>query len=383
MKKSIQKIIIAAAILFSVGIVNSAHAIGAIYEFNFTLTVIASSQDRPSTIAFEGVQRYAVNNHSVTADALIAARDKCRIESADDDGIAGLFGIESIENDTEITIKVVGANVDPLSCRTPNNLVFDDSQYVAFVRGANVVPNPLSGTLQRFHGIGSSRQSAISAAITACREVYSESEDCSTDDEDIAVFRGQEIVANSGGGSSNTGLIIGGVIVVGGLAYLLSDGGETGEFSFSPDFGYSATESGYSANVGGRIDFRKDKWHLYYSGGQTNRNGNFGDFQYESGGKYTANFWTATFSESVSGKTADYDLSLSAKLTGGVWNISPVYRLHSEYEKGETETRNSLNLQSEFRYNRWTIRPAAGFQWRSFGDFANNGKLQINAIHRF
>ena len=187
----------------------------------------------------------------------------------------------------------------------------------------------------------------------------------------------------SGGVSHDAGLVLGGVVIVGGLAYLLSDGGETGEFSFSPDFGYSATESGYSANVGGRMDFHKNNWHLYYSGGQTNRNGNFGDFQYESGGKYTADFWTATFSESVSGKTADYDLSLSAKLTGGVWNISPVYRLHSEYEKGETETRNSLNLQSEFRYNRWTIRPAAGFQWRSFGDFANNGKLQINAIHRF
>ena len=187
----------------------------------------------------------------------------------------------------------------------------------------------------------------------------------------------------SGGVSHDAGLVLGGVVIVGGLAYLLSDGGETGEFSFSHDFGYSATESGYSANVGGRMDFHKNNWHLYYSGGQTNRNGNFGDFQYESGGKYTADFWTATFSESVSGKTADYDLSLSAKLTGGVWNISPVYRLHSEYEKGETETRNSLNLQSEFRYNRWTIRPAAGFQWRSFGDFANNGKLQINAIHRF
>ena len=187
----------------------------------------------------------------------------------------------------------------------------------------------------------------------------------------------------SGGGSSSTGLIVGGIVVVGGLVWLLSSGGEEGEFNFSPDFGYSLTESGYSANVGGRADFRKDNWHFYYSANQQNANGNFADFRYTSGGKYTADFWTATFSESVAGDTADYDFSLSANLRGEIWNISPVYRLHSEYADNEFDTQNSLNLQSEFRYNNWEIRPSAGFQWRSFGDFANSGKLQINAIHRF
>ena len=191
----------------------------------------------------------------------------------------------------------------------------------------------------------------------------------------------------SGGGSSSTGLIVGGIVVVGGLVWLLSSGGEEGEFNFSPDFGYSLTESGYSANVGGRADFRKDNWHFYYSANQQNANGNFADFRYTSGGKYTADFWTATFSESVAGETADYDFSLSANLTGGVWNISPVYRLHSEWKESDSgiksDTQNSLNLQSEFRYNNWQIRPSAGFQWQNFSDFANSGKLQINAIHRF
>ncbi len=191
----------------------------------------------------------------------------------------------------------------------------------------------------------------------------------------------------SGGGSSSTGLIVGGIVVVGGLVWLLSSGGEEGEFNFSPDFGYSLTESGYSANVGGRADFRKDNWHFYYSANQQNANGNFADFRYESGGKYTADFWTATFSESVAGDTADYDFSLSANLRGEIWKISPVYRLHSEWKESDsgikTETQNELNLESVLRYNRWTIRPSAGFRWENANDFSKNARFQINAIHRF
>ena len=185
--------------------------------------------------------------------------------------------------------------------------------------------------------------------------------------------------SGGGGGSSNTGLIIGGVAVVGGLIWFLSSGGEEGEFNFSHDFGYFATESGYSANVGGQMDFRKDNWHLYFSG-----DGSIdGKFRYQSGGSYTADFWTAEFSESVSGKTADYDLSLSSDFGSGIWKLSPTYRLHSEYSDSEFDTQNSLNLESEFRYNNWQIRPTAGFNWREFGEFADSGTFRINAVHRF
>ncbi len=188
---------------------------------------------------------------------------------------------------------------------------------------------------------------------------------------------------NNGSGRPKEFAYIGaGVFIVGFAATYISGGGFP-IFTYSPDFGYSLTENGYSANVGGRADFRKDKWHFYYSANQQNANGDFADFRYESGGKYTADFWTATFSESVSGETADYNFSLSANLRGEIWKISPVYRMHSEYADNEFDTQNSLNLQSEFRYNNWQIRPSAGFQWQKFSDFANSGRFQINAIHRF
>ena len=202
-------------------------------------------------------------------------------------------------------------------------------------------------------------------------------------DEEFAASSTNTGGSGGGGSSSSTGLIVGGVVVVGGLVWLLSSGGEEGEFNFSPDFGYSATESGYSANIGGRADFRKDNWHLYYSADSGYDGNGMQEFRYQSGGSYTADFWTAEFSESVSGKTADYDLSLSSDFGSGIWKLSPTYRLHSEYADSEFDTQNSLNLESEFRYNNWQIRPTAGFNWREFGEFADSGTFRINAVHHF
>ena len=169
----------------------------------------------------------------------------------------------------------------------------------------------------------------------------------------------------------------GGAVVLG-LLLAASSGYAEDAWTFTPRYDIS-NESGFSANAGGRWDLHKDEWHLYFSGdGSTN-----GKFNYQSGGSYTADFWTAEFSESVSGKTADYDLSLSSNFGGGIWKLLPTYRLHSEYSDSEFDTQNSLNLESEFRYNNWEIRPTAGFNWREFGEFADSGTFRINAVHHF
>ncbi len=173
-----------------------------------------------------------------------------------------------------------------------------------------------------------------------------------------------------------------GVGVVGFMAAYLS-GGDFSLFNFAPDYGYSLTESGYAYNVGGRLNFRKDRWHLYYAAGQANSNGEFGDFRYESGGKYTADLWTAAFSETVSGETADYDFSLSADYHGGIWRLSPTYRLHSHLTETDSETANSLNLEGVLRYNRWTISPSAGFNWRRPDEFGDNARFNLSVVRRF
>ena len=172
-----------------------------------------------------------------------------------------------------------------------------------------------------------------------------------------------------------------GLLAVGVIAVFLAGG--VPSFNMSPDFGYRITESGYYANIGGRADFRKDNWHLYYTANQTNSGGEFADFRYTSGGRYNGDLFAAAFSESVAGETANYNFSLSADVDGRLVDFSPVYRLHSEYDKGKFSTRNELNLQSNFHYNGWTINSSAGFRWENANDFSENARFQINAIHRF
>ena len=159
-------------------------------------------------------------------------------------------------------------------------------------------------------------------------------------------------------------------------------------FAFSPEFNYSISESDYFVRAGGKIEYAvNENLRMQWSAGQTNTGGDFGDFRYLSKAEYKTDLFAATFSESVAGKTANYNFSLSADVDGRLVDFSPVYRLHSEWKESDsgikTETQNELNLESVLRYNRWTIRPSAGFRWENANDFANNGKLQMNAVYRF
>ena len=172
------------------------------------------------------------------------------------------------------------------------------------------------------------------------------------------------------------------------FADFLHDGRPADAFAFSPEFGYRISENDYFVRAGGKIEYAvNEKLRMQWSAGQTNTGGDFGDFRYLSKAEYKTDLFAAEFSESVSGKTADYDFSLSADLQNGIWKISPVYRMQSEWKESDsgikTETQNELNLESVLRYNRWTIRPSAGFRWENFGNFTENGKLQMNAVYRF
>ena len=172
------------------------------------------------------------------------------------------------------------------------------------------------------------------------------------------------------------------------IADFLHDGRPADAFAFSPEFGYRISENDYFVQAGGKIEYAvNENLRMQWSAGQTNTGGDFGDFRYLSKAEYKTDLFAAEFSESVAGKTADYDFSLSADLQNGIWKISPVYRMQSEWKESDsgikTETQNELNLESVLRYNRWTIRPSAGFRWENANDFANNGKLQMNAVYRF
>ena len=134
----------------------------------------------------------------------------------------------------------------------------------------------------------------------------------------------------SGGDSESKAARVIGIVGIGMAMYAIANGGLVSDsFAFSPDFGYDITESGYAINGGGKISYSEGDLQMYWTAKQTNANGKFGDFRYTSGGKYTADIWTATFSESVAGETAKYSFGLSADMDGYFIGISPVYRLHS------------------------------------------------------
>ena len=163
------------------------------------------------------------------------------------------------------------------------------------------------------------------------------------------------------------------------IADFLNDGRPADAFAFSPEFGYRISESDYFVQAGGKIEYAvNENLRMQWSAGQTNTGGDFGDFRYLSKAEYKTDLFAAEFSESVAGKTADYDFSLSADLQNGIWKISPVYRMQSEWKESDsgikTETQNELNLESEFRYNNWQIRPSAGFRWENFGEFHRKRK---------
>ena len=216
-----------------------------------------------------------------------------------------------------------------------------------------------------------------SSGVCVCPADFNDDDGDGVCEEDNAV----QSSTNTGGGDNaartesdvadNAIVGLGGAAAVAAAAYYLS-GGNFGLFAATPDFGYSITDSGYSVNAGGRVDFHKDRWHLYWTAGQGSVNGDFGDFRYSSGGEYKADIWKAAFSESVNGEVVDYDLSLSADWTGGIWKASPEFAIDSVYEKGEFQTTNSFRINGELLYDDWR-----------FSASGNKTQMELSAVYRF
>ena len=367
MKKTIQKITIVAAVLFAA-------------EISFA-TVVSVNR----CTAAESSARHAVLRRDLADAEKLYHAEYQAAHTEYERYIKSFFNNPETPRGNEFNIRRVANNVlNPKIARANN--VRTERRREAYRKYAESLNNctgkaaktataesPATESAAEVQTESAEVQTETSAEVqTESAEVQTESaSSAGVQTESVAEVQTESPATESASSSGGSGVAIGaGVAVVGAAAMFLS-GGDLSLFSFAPDFHNSA--------IGGRMDFRKESWHFYYSASQTN--GDFANFRYTSGGEYKTDLFAASFSESVAGETADYDFSLSANLQNGIWKISPVYRMHSEYEKGKTETDNSLNLEIVLQTNRWTITPSAGFQWQN--DFAENGKLQINAIYRF
>ena len=349
----------------------SAFAVGAVYQVPATVAFTATSSGQSATFTVTGIIRDAVHSQTSTVAAMSAAIAACERANADNSNALR----ELTESGGGVVISGVSVNITPSTCTSAVNGTFADDEYAAFVGGVTLNASSNDGNFEIYFVINSVRASAIASAAAACSVDYTNSNTCSTDASDIWAYRGQQSSGGGGDDDDDTALYIGGgVVAVGLLAWYFWDGNPLA-FSFSPDGDYEMTESGYSYHAGGRMDFRQDEWHLYWTA-------NVGDkgLGYASGGEWQKDIWRAAFSERVAGEVADYNFSLSAKYDGGVWEVAPAYRLHSRLQNGESETDNSLNLEGVLLWNRWAIKPSAGFQWRNAEDFADNAKFGFSAV---
>ena len=193
--------------------------------------------------------------------------------------------------------------------------------------------------------------------------------------------------AKSSGGGRGAGL---GFIAAAGLIFLVHglSTPDTEELSFSPEYNYSFTESGYAYSAGGRVDYQLDNLRVFWTATQDNKDGAFDDFRYSSGAEYESDIWAASFSESVAGKVADYDFSFAAAIPGDDWKISSVYRLHSRFEEDDTtgwesESKNSLSLEGVLTLRGWELKPSAGFQWQNAEKFGETAKFGLDAAFNY
>lgn len=358
-----------------------AFAVGAAYEVPVTVEFTAAGSFGglfgTVTATVDGTFRDAVNNHTSTVDATDAAIAECRQQAANPNSRFLTRFLDGFMSGAAVSLITI--EIDDANCAGATDGTFADNEYAAFVIGASLNATFDDGDFTVYFAVNSVRASAIATAADSCEAIYgprTPTSDCYTAASDIVVYRGRQTAA-SGDDDDDPWLYFGGAAAVAVLAWWYWDGNPAA-FTFSPDAGYSLTETGRAYHAGGRVDFRQDNLHLFWAAG-----GGSGNPGYASGGEWNKDIWRAAFSETVRGKTADYDFSLSAKYGGGIWEASPIYRLHSRFADGESETRNSLNLEGLLRLDRWVVRPSAGFRWREMDEFGENARVHLSAVRQF
>ena len=152
------------------------------------------------------------------------------------------------------------------------------------------------------------------------------------------------------------------------------------DLAFSPGYDYAFTNTGVVYDYSGRLDFRKENWHVWQSAGQGSDSAQ--TWRYAAGGGYHGDVWRLILSERITPETEDYDLSMSVKRESGVWTIAPTYYLHAKREYAQTTSvSHALQIQNVWRYHHWSVSSVAG--WRDASDVGEHGHLRLYAVHEF
>ena len=132
---------------------------------------------------------------------------------------------------------------------------------------------------------------------------------------------------------------------------------DAGAISWTPSYAFNNNNGNISYSVGSRWSAAADNWRFYW---QTAHGNADGGLDYGSGMHYNSGIFSAKFDSIGNSETADWDLSLSAQKTSGLWHVGGGYNFGLQLSaEDETDTQNHVNIAARYSLDKWLLSATA------------------------
>ena len=132
---------------------------------------------------------------------------------------------------------------------------------------------------------------------------------------------------------------------------------DAGAISWTPSYAFNNNNGNVSYSVGSRWSAAADNWRFYW---QTAHGNADGGLDYGSGMHYNSGIFSAKFDSIGNSETADWDLSLSAQKTSGLWHVGGGYNFGLQLSaEDETDTQNHVNIAARYSLDKWLLSATA------------------------
>ena len=361
-KKSFAAVALSLAMLMP----QHAHAVGAVWSFQFAADNNGSSViTQLAGNVRNQVSDTAARNAAATACSRAISEARSRVSSD-----------ASLSN-----FRVTG------NCRSETPF---RNQCVAFVVGASSSQSP---NIRTFYNYASSATAAQNSAFSACqssawssdcRRIQFGSEACDTRSTSISppfipripTFTPTRIKSSS---TDYTWVIVGGVVG----ALFLGAVIDNAAVSYRPIAEYGNEGGIRRWRVGVRSDWQSDNWSAHWQAAKVQNTGDTDGFSIGSGVEWKGDIFAAAFNNRANKEESDYDFSLKAKKNFGVWTFSPSYR--TDYHRTATDETwgHALSANLVWRADKWTLTNSAGFFGDSLSTFGDNASAKIQLRRDF
>ena len=134
---------------------------------------------------------------------------------------------------------------------------------------------------------------------------------------------------------------------------------DAGAISWTPSYAFNNNNGNISYSVGSRWTAAANNWRFYWQTAQSGGNAD-GGLGYGSGMHYNSGIFSARFDSIGNSDTADWDLSLSAQKTSGLWHVGGGYNFGLQLSaEDETDTQNNVNIAARYSLDKWLLSATA------------------------